>query len=499
MSEPNRSVVSLVFLLVFSSMFSQKMVFGSPPPVHERIIKRPDPLRHLKDYKGFFNVTNKHYRASTAFTGIHGYAMAGVWTLCGACLGIFMIFKNSLRSNESSSSWFTVHLENYFLLLLILFLLLTLLAIVAASFVIAANQISLQRTKELKNTLVHGGLDVALSIRKIITAMTRMQYLLLPYDQHTSEKLNVTTHRLGKESRTIHDFIRGHKHSLDVAVHIPYIAHLGVAIVNLLLLVSALVLLLLHWHPGLIFIILLCWILTVVCWVLTGFDFFLHTFAEDTCSTFEDFVQEPHNNSLTSILPCMNSTKSENLNAKIDEVCEKMGINEQSFEMLGGFRMICDPFTGPPSYSYEPEACAEDAIPIGKIPDIISRFTCYKENSTKACIDDGKFIPEDTSDKALAYSYTVESLLDVYPDLQNLTECVMVKNTFSKISLNQCRPFSKSLFWQWASMLSLSIFMMFLELTLILKTYQVKGRNFSMFSIFPNPSNSTNIEHQNVQ
>ncbi|KAK8521625.1 hypothetical protein V6N12_031519 [Hibiscus sabdariffa] len=489
-------------------MFSPKLVFGSPPPVHERIIKRPDPLRHLKDYKGFFNVTNKHYWASTAFTGIHGYAMAGVWTLCGVCLGIFMIFKNLISSNESSSSssWFTVHLERI-LAQSYLFCcskpsygncsdeIVTFACDstqrVAASFVIAANQISLQRTKKLENTLVLAGHDVTISIRKLITAMTRMQYLLLPYDQKTAQELNVTAHRLGKESRMINNFITSHKHSLNVAIHIPYIAHLGVCILNMLLLVSAL----------------------VVCWVLTGFDFFLHIFAEDTCSTFEDYVQEPDNNSLRSILPCMNSTKSEKiltgigstihnfifkLNLKITEVCNKMGMDEQSLEMLG-FRTICDPFTGPPSYNYEPEACAKDAMPISKIPDFISEFTCYDENSTQTCLEYGKFIPKDTSNKALAYSYTIESLLNVFPDLQNLTECVMVKSTLSEISLNQCRPFMKSLLWQWASMLSLSVSMMFLELTLILKTYQEKGRNFYRFSIFPNRSNSTNIEQQNVQ
>ncbi|TYJ10800.1 hypothetical protein E1A91_A11G233100v1 [Gossypium mustelinum] len=463
MSKPNGPLVSFVFLLVFSSIFSPKLVFGSVP-VHERIIKRPDPLRHLKHYNDVFNVTNKHYWASTAFTGIHGYAMAGVWTLCGVYLGIFMIFKNSITSNESSSSWLTVHSDRYFLLLFILFLLLTLFAIIAASFVIAANQISQHRTKKLKNTLVKAGHEVTISIRRLITAMTRMQYLLLPYDQKTSSRLNVTTHRLGRESRMIRNFVRNHEHSLDVAIQVPYIAHLGIASVNLLLLVAALVLFLQHWHPGLIFIIVFCWILTALCWVLTGFDFFLHIFAEDTCSTFEDFVQEPYNNSLSSLLPCMSSRKSEKilteigstihdfigkLNSKITEVCTTMGLSEENFEMLG-FKMICDPFSGAPDFNYEPGDCAKDAIPIGKIPD-------------------------------------------------SLTECTMVKNTFSEISLNQCKPFRSSLLWQWASMLSLSISMVFLVFTLILKAYQQRGRNFSICSVFPNRSNSVNVENQNVQ
>ncbi|MBA0715871.1 hypothetical protein Golax_014749 [Gossypium laxum] len=432
------------------------MVFGSIP-VHERIIKRPDPLRHLKHYNDVFNVTNKHYWASTAFTGIHGYAMAGVWTLCGVYLGIFMIFKNSIASNESSSSWLTVHSDRYFLLLFILFLLLTLFAIIAASFVIAANQISQHRTKKLKNTLVKAGHEVTQSIRRLITAMTRMQYLLLPYDQKTSSRLNVTTHRLGRESRMIRNFVRNHEHSLDVAIQVP--------------------------------------------------------FAEDTCSTFEDFVQEPYNNSLSSLLPCMSSRKSEKilteigstihdfigkLNSKITEVCTTMGLSEENFEMLG-FKMICDPFSGAPDFNYEPGDCAKDAIPIGKIPDIISKFTCYKQNSTEACLENGKFLTEDASNKALAYSYTIESMLDVYPDLQSLTECTMVKNTFSEISLNQCKPFRSSLLWQWASILSLSISMVFLVFTLILKAYQQRGRNFSICSIFPNRSNSVNVENQNVQ
>ncbi|XP_021274897.1 uncharacterized protein LOC110409765 [Herrania umbratica] len=468
MSEPNGAVASLIFLLVFSSMFSPKLVvFGSPPLEHS--FKRPDPLRHLKDYRGVYNVTNKHYWASAAFTGVHGYAMAGVWTVCGICFGIFLIFKN-ISSSESSSSSFTDHLDRYYLLLFMMFLLLTLLAIVAASFVIAANQSSLQRTKKLKDTI----------------------------------ELNVTTHRLGKESRTIHNFVRSHERPIDVAIQTSYIAHLVIAMVNLLLLIAALVLLLSHWHPGLVFIICFCWILTALCWVLTGFDFSLHTFAQDSCSAFEDFVQDPQNNILSSILPCMNSTNSDEiltgvgstihdfiweLNLQITEVYSRIKLNEHN-DGLFGFGMICDPFSGAPNYSYVPEVCPEDAIPIGSIPNILARFTCYNENSTQVCSSNGKFLPEDTYNEASAYSHSVQYMLNVFPDLQNLAECSMVKDAFSDVFLHQCRPFRTSLRWLWASMLSLSISMMLLELTWIVKAYQEKGRCFSRCSIFPNPRRS---------
>ncbi|XWS41767.1 hypothetical protein CRYUN_Cryun17cG0111400 [Craigia yunnanensis] len=514
MSKPNGAVASLIFLLVFSSMFSPKLVvFGSPVHDHERTFKRPDPLRHLKDYNGVYNVTNKHYWASAAFTGVHGFAIAGVWTLCGVCLGIFLIFKN-ISSRESSSSSFTDHLDRYSLLLFMLFLLLTLIAIVAASFVIAANQSSLQKTKKLKSTIVNAGEDVSKSIRKVITALTRIQYLLLPYDRKTSQQLNVTTHRLGKESRTIRNFVRSHEHSINVAIQASYLAHLVIAIVNLLLLIAAIVLLLLHWHPGLIIIILFCWILTALCWVLTGFDFCFHTFIKDTCSAIEDYVQDPQENILSSILPCMKSTISDKilsgigstihdfideLKLKITEVYSRIGLNEEN-DGLFGSGMICDPFSGAPNYSYVPEVCPKNAIPIGNIPNMLSTFTCYKENSTETCSSDGKFLPEDTYNKASAYSYSVQSMINVFPDLQNLAECTMVKDTFSEVFLHQCRPFRKSLRCQWASMLSLSIFMTFLELTWIVKACQEKGRSFSRCSIFPNSGQSnSSSEEQNVR
>ena len=59
--------------------------------------------------------------------------------------------------------------------------------------------------------------DVCKSIQKLITAMTRMKYLLLPYDRKTAQQLNAT-HRLGKESRAIRNFVRSHEHSIHVTI-----------------------------------------------------------------------------------------------------------------------------------------------------------------------------------------------------------------------------------------------------------------------------------------
>jgi len=88
--------------------------------------------------------------------------------------------------------------------------------------VIAANQRSKNRTEEMKETIDKAGEDVNQNIRTVIVSLTKIQYLLLPYDQNTTHLLNVTTHRLGKGSRLIQSFLHHKGRSIDLAIKISY-------------------------------------------------------------------------------------------------------------------------------------------------------------------------------------------------------------------------------------------------------------------------------------
>lgn len=71
----------------------------------------------------------------------------------------------------------------------------------------------------MKRTILKMGGDARHTIKQIIKAMTEMQTILLPYDPTTSLSLNITTHRLGKESRVILGFVHKSGHSIDQAIH----------------------------------------------------------------------------------------------------------------------------------------------------------------------------------------------------------------------------------------------------------------------------------------
>ncbi|XP_021908110.1 uncharacterized protein LOC110822330 [Carica papaya] len=474
------------------------LVYGSSSPVEEgHRFNRPDPLQHFKFYHGGYDIGDKHYWASAAFTGVHGYAIAGAWMLCGLGFGIFLAVKHFGGGSPSSPDRDVNRSDNHYFLLFLLVICFSFLAIIATGFAMAANQTSLKRTKNLKETIMGAGGDARKSIRRVMDALTSIEDLLVPYDSRTVLRLNVTTHRLRKEYNTIKRFVRKNGHTIDIAIQTLYISHLVLASINLALLVAAVVLLLLHWHPGLVMVIFLCWILVTLFWVLTGVDFFIHTLAKDTCSAIDGFMQKPQNNSLSSILPCMDSLYADKirvgigstihnfiteLNLKIKELYGRLFFKMKEHNDFFGVEMVCDPFSGAPNYSYVPESCSKNAIQIGDLPNVLSKFTCYNQDLTKVCIGEGKFIPRSSYNEVQAYSQSIQNMLNVFTDLQNLTECEIVKNTFSDIALHQCPPIKGSYRFLWASMLALSTSTVGLVLLWVVKAYQENGKSFSRCS-----------------
>ncbi|XP_049358347.1 uncharacterized protein LOC125822929 [Solanum verrucosum] len=485
-------LLPFILLLISTNMIAQKsLVFGFID--HDEISTRPDPLRHFKSYNGSYNLGDKHYWASAGFTGIHGYAIAGIWLLFGLGFGSYMIFKY-FHANTSTS--IVEHSPSSYILMFSLVFLFTILAIVASCVVLTANNGFEHRVERLRQTIFDAGGDTCQSIRRVVKVLLSMQTLLSPYNFQADQMLNVTTHRLRRGSVTIQQFIDKTQHTSSEAIRTLYVANIVVVTVNLVLLVSALVLLIWHWPLGFIIIILCCWILTTLSWVLTGFDFFFHIFADDTCSALKDFQQNPQNNSLQIILPCANPGTSDKtleqigatvhnfitqLNSKLREV-QGLGLNDIGENSVG---TICDPFSGAPNYSFTPDLCPKDTIPIEELKYVLSRVTCYGGNSSGNCAGEGRFIPQASSVILFAYTQSIQDLIEIFPDLLSLSQCSKVKQAFANILQYQCRPFRRSARILWSSMLSLSILMVLLVLKLIVKAHQETGRSFNTCSITP--------------
>ncbi|CAI9111269.1 OLC1v1011448C2 [Oldenlandia corymbosa var. corymbosa] len=376
MSRSNGFYIHFAVLLISTFVFTQNFpVLASP--VDQQRFKRPDPLSRFKPYNGSYDVTNRHYWASAAFTGVHGYAIAGIWLLFGFGLGSYLIVKNCIGRASSVVN----RPDSVYITLFSLVVFFTLLAIVASGFILAANERSHKRVNRLIDTIYGAANDASQAMRRVINSLVDMQTRLGPYDQQTSDLLNVTTHRLRRESLLIQNFVDKTKHPSDKVVEVLYSTTLAVVIVNLSLLVAALVLLILHWYPGIMVIIFCCWILTSLSWLLTGLDYFFQTFAHDTCAAFGTFEQNPTNSSLRFIHPCQSPDQSNKLlaqightvhdfifqlNTKLTELKSVFQIEEGKDNIIG-IREICNPFSGAPNYTYAPQYCAKDTTQIGDL------------------------------------------------------------------------------------------------------------------------------------
>ncbi|BAB08463.1 unnamed protein product [Arabidopsis thaliana] len=406
---------------------------------HERF-KRRDPLNSFRYYDGGFNVRNKHYWAATAFTGIHGYAVAGVLIIVGICLGLYVAFSDKRRRVSSTRRRY---LDRYYLPLFLLLLLFMFLSVVTTGIVIAANQRSKNRTEEMKETIDKAGEDVNQNIRTVIVSLTKIQYLLLPYDQNTTHLLNVTTHRLGKGSRLIQSFLHHKGRSIDLAIKISTS------------------------------------IASLAPWIHHG-----------------DILVLDHNNSLlgSNWIRFLYT----HLNSKVAESMRSNALTDRSNTVSWAPEsgIICDPFVGQQINSYTPQSCSNGAIPIGEFPNILSRFTCHDKDPPETCRITGKFIPEAAYLKVYAYSNSAQGMLDILPSFQNLTECLAVKDTLSSIVSNQCDPFRASMYRLWASILALSLIMVVLVLLFLAKAFQEKGKSFAWFSI--HPTSSAEIRQVNI-
>ncbi|KAM0032331.1 putative transmembrane protein [Helianthus debilis subsp. tardiflorus] len=158
--------------------------------------------------------------------------------------------------------------------------------------------------------------------------------------------------------------------------------------------------------------------------------------------------------------------------------------NDQSDDSFM-IQKICDPFSGPPNYTYAPGNCHQDAIQIHDLPSILSTLTCEKNTPSDICKAEGKFFPESAYGKTMAYIQSIENLIATYPDLQSLAGCTPLKHAIADVATRQCEPFRASVKLLWASILTLSIDLMILTLFWIIKAYQEKGRHFSLCSIVP--------------
>ncbi|CAI9108660.1 OLC1v1008321C1 [Oldenlandia corymbosa var. corymbosa] len=443
---------------------------------------RVDPLDHLKKYRGGYDITNKHYWSSTAFTGIYGYTIAVAWALCGLVYGLCLVVtsccykKKKVQEFKNGSN---IH-KQFYLRPVLVAVFLTLLAIIGCGLVLGGTAKFHSRAKTVVDILINTADDASDTIYNTTTAMDDMNNSLEAAQEtgRVSGFLSSTSKRLDDQAADISRQARKNRRAIYKGLKIVYIITSVIISINLVAAIVMTVSGILKSRRSLRLLIGICWIVAFFCWMFFGIYYFIYNFADDTCTALEGFQQDPYNNSLSSLLPCdeLLSAKSvlSEVSAEVHNIVNQ--VNRNIDKTYGNIAQICNPFSPPPEYQYQPQKCPADTIQIGDIPQLLKLVACPDyEGST--CTG-GILIPVRDYNLMESYSTSIQRLLNQYPHLERLVECQTVTDAFSDILHNHCKPLKRYGRMVWGALAFLSVVMVALVLICVYEVvYQLKHRS----------------------
>ncbi|KAJ0937694.1 putative transmembrane protein [Helianthus annuus] len=450
---------------------------------------RPDPLENLKKYRGGYDVTNVHYWSSTAYTGIAGYVLGALWLLCGVVFGAFLVVTTCCKTNKKLKRHKkpTFH-KQYYLWHILIAAFFTLLALVGTSLVLGGNAKFHSRADKIIDIIIDTADDASTTIYNTTGAMkmTRANLQGTNVDASTTRFLESTSRQLDSTADDIQRQARKNRHKIDLGLRILYIVSTVIFALNLVAVIALTAVGVVKVRRVLHILIVLCWLITVLCWVFFGAYFFLSRFAGDTCTALEGFQQDPYNNSLSSILPCDQLLSAESVlndvSAGVYNLVNEVNANLSRIQQDSSFG-VCNPFSGPPEYNYQPNNCSEDEIRIGDIPELLKLITCV--DPVDGICNGGIPVSGNDFRTVVAYTSSIQILLNTYPGMESLLQCQTVKDAFSEIIENHCTPVKRDVKIVWAGLVFLSIVMVFLVLTWTVESYYERNHRFSDGSVKP--------------
>ncbi|GFP85205.1 hypothetical protein PHJA_000664200 [Phtheirospermum japonicum] len=329
----------------------------------------------------------------------------------------------------------------------------TLLAVIACGLVLGGDSEFHSRAKSVTNVIINAAENASETIYSTTGAMKEIKSYLTRVDTNSKaiEFLTSTSKRLDSQASDIETQTYKNKGLI---------------------------------YDGLnLVLIVFCWIFTVLSWFFFGAYFFVKNFVEDTCMAIEGFQMDPYNNSFSSILPCdqLLSAKSvlTDVSAGIYELVNKVNWNIST--SYGDIFRICNPFSPPPVYEYQPWDCPATSKQIGDVPRVLKELAC--PNSIGEACNGGILIPDNYYNTVEAYCSSIQTLLDVYPEMEYLIQCRTVKDAFSEIHNKHCKPLRKYLRMVWTSLLLLSLVLVVLIIVCIIGAHCEQNHKSSSGSV----------------
>ncbi|XAR72280.1 hypothetical protein NMG60_11018865 [Bertholletia excelsa] len=422
----------------------------------ENRTKRPDILHGFRRYHGGWDIANKHYWASVAFTGAFGFILAVLWFVSfGLALVVHHCcgWKIKVKGKGSNLS------RRVCLILLIVFTCAAGIGCILLS--VGQNGFRDEVMCTLKYVVNQSDYTVQtlrnvteyLSLAKTIN----IAQVYLPSD--VKDKIDKLNADLNTAADTLNEKTDENSGKLVKVFNAVRSALITVAALVLFLsLLGLLLSILRHKHAIHIFVIS-GWLLVAITFVLFGVFVILNNAISDTCMAMGEWVDNPHaETALSNILPCVDQKTTNQTLVQSKQVTNDIVniVNQFIYTFADTNRSPRDipyyynqsgPSMPPLCYPYDNQLqvrqCVPSEVSLGNASLVWQNFTCTV-SAFALCTSVGRVTPDMYGQLVAAVNITIA--LQLYtPPLLSLQDCNFVRDTFRNITSSYCPPLEHNL------------------------------------------------------
>lgn len=453
LGEPNHGLVGSWVTRRFLDEVSSA---SDEPPLNSSLVlaakrtNRKDPLNDFKKYNGGWNIKNKHYWTSVAYTAVPFFLVAGIWfVVFGLCLLIMFFYFCCCRKEPYGYSRVAYALS---LILLILF---TVVAIVGCIILYLGQGKFYNSTTDTLEYVVDQANSTAENLRNVsgyLSAAKEVKVIQVILPANVQSDIDQVQAKIDSSAKTLSDKALGNAKDIKDLINAVRLALIILAAVMLFMTFLGFVFSIFGMQFLVYILVVAGWILVAGTFILCGIFLLLHNVTADTCVSMDQWVQNPTaHTSLDDILPCVDNataqetlTKSKEVTAQLVEVVNQVITNVSNINFSPNFAplyynqsgpllpLLCNPFH--PDLTNR--TCTAGEVDLNNATQVWSNYVC-QVSPNGICLTTGRLTPEFYRQMSAGVNVSF-GLYHFGPYLVSLQDCSFVRQTFNDIHTNYC-------------------------------------------------------------
>ncbi|XP_047964674.1 uncharacterized protein LOC125209108 [Salvia hispanica] len=424
----------------------------------EKRTQRKDPLDDFRKYTGGWNISNRHYWGSVAYTAVPFFIVGAIWfVVFGVCLIITCLYFCCCRKAPYGYSRVAYALS------LILLTFFTISAIIGCIILYTGQGKFHSSTINTLEYVVYQADTTSESLKNVsgyLAAAKQINVDQVSLPPNVIGDIDSIQTKINSSASTLSTKTEDNSQKIKDLIQSVRLALIILSAVMLLLTFLGFVFSIFGMQVLVYILVVTGWILVTGTFILCGIFLLLHNVTGDTCVAMNEWVQNPTaHTALDDILPCVDNataqetlTKSKEVSSQLVTLMNTVISNISNANNVPSFLPLYFNQSGPPVPNvcnpFNPDltsrACAPGETNLSNATEVLGGYVC-QTSSNGICTTQGRLTPAMYTQMAASVNVSY-GLFKYGPFLATVQDCSFVRDTFSAIEADHCpglRRYSK--------------------------------------------------------